>query len=81
MRDAVLPIMARMSSKDEARQYKAVRAAMPPPESDSAIACASWTDANGALRTLLRITSGELKNFGAAFNAFTAASLVGAEND
>jgi len=81
VRDAVLPIMARMSSKDEAMQYKAVRAAMSPPESDSAIACASWTDANGALRTLLRITSGELKNFGAAFNAFTAASLVGAEND
>lgn len=81
VRDAVLPIMEKMSKKDDAKQYKAVRGAMPPPEADSAIACASWTDANGAMRTLLRITSGELKNFGAAFNAFTAASLVGAENE
>lgn len=81
VRDAVLPIMARLSPEMDAKQYKAVRAAMPPPEANSALACASWADSNGAIRTLLRITSGELKNFGAAFNAFTAASLIGAEND
>jgi len=81
VREAALPIMARMSKKQDARQYKAIRIAMPPPEPNSAIACAHWTDANGSLRSLLRITSGELKNFGAAFNAFTAASLVGSENE
>ena len=81
VREATLPIMARMSKKQDARQYKAIRIAMPPPEPNSAIACAHWTDANGSLRSLLRITSGELKNFGAAFNAFTAASLVGSENE
>ena len=81
VREAALPIMARMSKKKDARQYKAIRIAMPPPEPNSAIACAHWTDANGSLRSLLRITSGELKNFGAAFNAFTAASLVGSENE
>ena len=81
VRNAILPIMTKMSKKKDAKQYKAIRAAMPPPEVNSAIAGASWTDSNGSLRSLLRITTGELKNFGAAFNAFTAASLVGANND
>lgn len=81
VRDAALPIVERMSKKKDARQYKAIRAAMPPPEPNSSIAGASWADANGSYRSLLRITAGELKNFGAAFNAFTAASLVGADND
>ena len=74
-------IMVMMSKKKDAKQYKAMMDAMPPPEANSAIAGARWTDANGSLRSLLRITTGELKNFGAAFNAFTAASLVGANND
>ena len=81
VRDAALPTMARVSKKKDARQYKAIKAAMPPPEPNSAIVGASWTDANGSLRSLLRITVGELKNFGAAFNAFTAASLAGSDND
>ncbi|MBQ6340227.1 MAG: hypothetical protein IJI36_13890 [Kiritimatiellae bacterium] len=80
-RNAVLPIMAKVSKKKDAKQYKAIIAAMPPPEANSAIAGASWTDANGSLRSLLRVTAGEIKNLGAAFNAFTAASLAGADND
>ena len=81
VRNAALPTIARMSKKKDARQYKAIKAAMPPPEPNSAIVGASWADANGSLRSLLRITVGELKNFGAAFNAFTAASLAGSDND
>ena len=81
VRNAVLPIMAKVATKKDAKQYKAMLAALPPPEADSAIAGASWTDANGSLRSFLRITAGELKNLGAAFNAFTAASLAGADND
>jgi hypothetical protein len=73
--------MAKVSKKKDADQYKAIIAAMPPPEANSAIVGASWTDANGAVRSLLRITAGEVKNLGAAFNAFTAASLAGADND
>ena len=81
VRNAVLPIMAKVAAKKDAVQYKAIIAAMPPPEPDSAIACACWTEANGSLRSLLRVTAGEIKNLGAAFNAFTAASLAGADND
>lgn len=80
-RNTVLPIMAKVAKKKDAGQYKAIIAAMPPPEANSAIAGASWTDSNGSLRTLLRVTAGEIKNLGAAFNAFTAASLAGADND
>ena len=80
-RNAVLPIMAKIATKKDAKQYKAIIAAMPPPEADSTIAGASWTDANGSLRSLLRVTAGEIKNLGAAFNAFTATSLAGADND
>ena len=81
VRNAVLPIMAKVSKKKDAKQYKSIIAAMPPPEAGSAIVGASWTDENGALRSLLRVTAGEIKNLGAAFNAFTAASLAGADND
>ena len=81
-RNVVLPIMAKVADKDDAKQYKAIIAAMPPPEANSTIAAASWADANGSFRSMLRITAGEIKNLGAAFNAFTAASLAGgADND
>ena len=54
---------------------------MTPAEKNSALAYAAWIDQNGAARGLLRITANELKNFGSAFNAFTAASLLGADNE
>ena len=81
VRNAVLPIMVKVAKKKDAKQYKAIIAALPPPEANSAISSASWADADGSLRSLLRITAGEIKNLGAAFNAFTAASLAGADND
>jgi hypothetical protein len=81
VRNAVLPIMVKVSTKKDAKQYKAIIEALPPPEANSAIVGASWTDTNGSLRSLLRVTAGEIKNLGAAFNAFTAASLAGADND
>ena len=55
--------------------------AMTPAEKNSALAYACWTDPNGSARAILRITANELKNFGSAFNAFTAASLMGADNE
>ena len=81
VRDAVLPIMAKTAKKQDAKQYKAIVAAMTPAEKNSALAYACWTDPNGSARAILRITANELKNFGSAFNAFTAASLLGADNE
>ena len=81
VRDAVLPIMAKAAKKKDAKQYKAIVAAMTPAEKNSALAYACWTDPNGSARAILRITANELKNFGSAFNAFTAASLMGADNE
>ena len=81
VRDAVLPIMAKTANKKDAKQYQAIVTAMTPAEKNSALAYAAWIDQNGAARGLLRITANELKNFGSAFNAFTAASLLGADNE
>lgn len=78
VREAVLPIMARVASEKDAKQYAAMVAAMPPAAPNGAVACAVWAGKDGACRGLLRITADELKNFGAAFNAFTAASLSSA---
>ena len=81
VRDAILPIMAKTANKNDAKQYQAMISAMTPAEKNSALAYAGWIDRNGAARGLLRITANELKNFGSAFNAFTAASLLGADAD
>ena len=81
VREAILPIMAKTAKKKDAKQYKAIVAAMTPAEKNSALAYACWTDPNGSARAILRITANELKNFGSAFNAFTAASLMSADNE
>ena len=81
VREAILPIMAKTAKKSEAKQYKAIMEAMTPAEKNSALAYACWIDPKGSARGLLRITANELKNFGSAFNAFTAASLLGADAD
>ena len=73
--------MAKTAKKSEAKQYKAIMEAMTPAEKNSALAYACWIDPKGSARGLLRITANELKNFGSAFNAFTAASLLGADAD
>ena len=78
VREAVLPLMARVASEKDAKQYGAMIAAMPSAAPDSAVAGVGWVEKDGSCRGLLRITANELKNFGAAFNAFTAASLSSA---
>lgn len=78
VREAVLPLMARVASEKDAKQYGAMIAAMPAAAPNSAVAGAFWAEKDGSFRGLLRITANELKNFGAAFNAFTAASLSSA---
>ena len=78
VRDAVLPIMAKTADKKDAQQYNAMIQAMPPAEANSALAGACWVESSGAFRSLLRVTAGEMKNLGAAFNAFTAASMASA---
>lgn len=83
-RGTLLPLMAKFAKSENAQQYQTMIAAMTEPEANSAIAAAGWCDANGGCRWLLRVTAHELKNFGAAFNAFTAASMssaLGADKD
>lgn len=81
VREVVLPTMAKFAAKKDAAQYQTMITAMAPAEKNSAIAGATWTGKDGSRRTLVRLTASELKNFGAAFNAFTAASMSSALGD
>ncbi len=80
-RDTVLPVVAKLASEKDAQQYKTMIDAMPAAEANSAIAAALWSRKDGSYRGLLRITANEIKNFGAAFNAFTAASMASSLNE
>ena len=80
-RDVILPIVAKLSDKNTAAQYRVMLAGMAPAAPNSAVAAAGWVNADGAVRGLLRITAGEIKNLGAAFNAFTAASMSSTTED
>ncbi len=80
-RDIVLPVVAKLASEKDAQQYKTMITAMPAAEANSAIAGAVWSRKDGSYRGLLRITANEIKNFGAAFNAFTAASMASSLNE
>lgn len=77
-RNVLLPTLAKFAKTEDAQQYRTMIMAMAEPEANSAIAGAGWCEANGSYRWLLRVTANELKNFGAAFNAFTAASMSSA---
>lgn len=81
VRELVLPTMANCAAKKDAEQYKAMISAMAPSEPNSALAGAVWTQKDGSSRTFVRLTANELKNFGSAFNAFTAASMSSALGD
>ena len=81
VRNDLLPILMRTADAGEAKQYKAMMSSMPPAEPNGALVFGIWTTADGGARSVLRITSGELKNLGVAFNAFTAASLAGDGDD
>lgn len=78
VRDVVLPIVVKLTEKETSEQCAAMMKAMTPAAANSAWAGATWNDADGSIRFVSRITSNELKNFGAAFNAFTAASMSAA---
>lgn len=80
-REAVLPIMASTVNKKDADQWKAMIQSMAPAAPNSALVGAAWLRKDGSLSGVLRITADELKNFGAAFNAFTAASMSSALGD
>lgn len=80
-RDVILPLVAKLSDKKTAEQYQVMLAGMAPAAPNSALAAAGWVDADGSLRGIFRITAGEIKNLGAAFNAFTAASMSSADDD
>lgn len=77
-REAVLPIMASTANKKDADQWKAMIQSMAPAAPNSALVGAAWLRKDGSLSGILRITADELKNFGAAFNAFTAATMSSA---
>jgi hypothetical protein len=47
-----------------------------PPRQDSAIAGAYWARTDGSHRFLLRITTEELKNYGAVYNVISAATTA-----
>ncbi len=81
VRDDLLPVMVKAVDKSEAGQYKAMMSAMPPAEADGALAVGVWTAPDGGMRSVLRVTAGEIRNLGVAFNAFTSASLAGAADD
>ncbi len=81
VRDYLLPIMAGNTDAENAKQYQAMIAGMPKPDANSGIVAALWRKPDGSVNGLLRITAAEVKNYGAAFNAFTAASLAAGMSD
>lgn len=78
VRDQLLPIVLKCDlSKEDAAQYGAIAAKLPPAQPASALAGACWLHGNGSVKAIMRISAGEMKNLGAAFNAFTAAAMAG----
>lgn len=88
VREMVLPALEKFASADEKfasaeekEQLKLLTAALPPATANSTVAGAKWAGKDGSARVLVRVTTDELKNFGAAFNSFTAASMGAAADD
>lgn len=75
IRENILPSVLKLISKEKAQQIQPFLAVLPAAGANSAIAGAGWSDKDGTLRFLLRITSDEIRNFGAAANAVMAASM------
>ena len=76
IRDNILPIVLKVTPKEEAQQIRPILAVLPAAGANSAIAGAGWSDKGGSLRFLLRITSDEIRNFGAAANAVMAVNAA-----
>lgn len=81
VRETLLPILARMAAKKALAQLQAMQAAMPKPTKNGALAGAAWIEKDGSARAILRVTADEIRNIGAAFNAFTAAAMMGAAEE
>ncbi len=78
LRDVVLPRTVQLMDDESGAQVKTMIAALPPADPNSGIAGAMWVRGDGSMRFQTRIAGDELKNFGALFNAFTAASMSAA---
>lgn len=81
VRDTLLPILARFADKQNLAQLQAMQGAMPAPTKNGALAGAVWVERDGSARAVLRVTADEIRNLGAAFNAFTAAQLSAGGDD
>lgn len=75
LRNAVLPRLVKLMDAESGDQVKTMIGVLPPAVQDGGIAGAAWVRDDGSMRVLVRVTGDELKNFGALFNAFTAASM------
>ncbi len=76
VKDVIFPASFVTKNAKQIEEYKSLMKSMPPVEENSALACAGWLDKDGKYRVLMRLTIGEIKNYGAAFNAFMEASLM-----
>ena len=74
LRDNVLPIAMKVMSKDKVEQIQPLLAVLPAAGDNSALAAAAWFDKDSSFRFIFRITSGEIRNYGAAANAAMAVS-------
>lgn len=72
-RDYILPVAVEFVPKGDQALYRAIVQALPQARQDSAIAGAYWARTDGSHRFLLRITTEELKNYGAVYNVISAA--------
>ncbi len=77
VKDVVFPSLGASKNSRQVKEYESLMAEMPPVEKNSALAGAGWLEKDGGYRILMRLTIGEIKNYGAAFNAFMEASLMG----
>ena len=75
VRESVLAIAAKVAAPSVGKQYQQLQKTLPPAEKNSAWAFAAWSDPQGS-RGIFRITANELKNYGAAFNAYMLSSMT-----
>ena len=74
LRDNALPIAMKVMPKDKVDQVQPILAVLPAAGENSALAAAAWFDKDSSFRFIFRITSGEIRNYGAAANAAMAVS-------
>lgn len=80
VRDSVLPLVAKVADPSVAKECTNYQKILPPVEPNSAWAFALWSNAMES-RGIFRVTAGELKNYGAAFNAIMLSSLNDGDAD